>query len=524
MNLKNHSFLVGIDLGTTSIKAVLLSSKGEVIGSTGEEYVLEYGLNETCELDPEIYWEVTCRVLRSLVLKTGIDSAKITGLAFSSQGETIILVDSKGKALRKAIVWLDNRSEIEAKKIEEKFGNQLIMDITGQPEVLPIWPATRILWLRKNEPSIFKRVRKYLLVEDYLIFRMTGKYYTEYSLVSSTLYFDIKNKIWWDEMLDFLGIDNNQLPNLAPSGTLVSHLTIEAALATGLASYVSVVTGSYDHPAGALGAGNIESGMNTLTIGASMAMCVTIDKPINSLSDRLSCQCHTIPGKYFLLPYGQTAGLLLKWFKDVFCKKEIELSEQTDTNVYDLLTSYAENIPSGAEGLIVLPHFMGAGSPYFNQNVKGVFAGMTVGMGIGHFVRAILESIAALVNHNLESLKMQGVNVKEIRFLGGGAKSELWSQILANMTNKPVLTMASSENAALGAALIAGVGSGIFKDIRSAGKRCIKVDKKFLPESDALNVYRETYNNYILLYRTLEKYWILSKKNIGENLNVGDYE
>lgn len=513
MKVKYPSYLIGIDLGTSSIKALLLSSKGDIIGSTGEEYVLDYGLNETCELDPEKYYEVTCSVIRSLVLKTGVEPAKISALAFSSQGETIIPVDSEGKALRKAIIWLDNRSKIEAKEIEEKFGNQFIMDITGQPEVLPIWPATRILWLRKHEPNIFKRVKKYLLVEDYLIYRMTGEYYTEHSLVSSTLYFDIKNKIWWDEMLDFLGITHNQLPQLTPSGTIVNHITIEAALATGLAPNVTIVTGAYDHPAGAVGAGNILPGINTLTIGTSMAMCVTIDKPVNNLSSRLSCQCHTIPEKYFLLPYAQTAGLILRWFKDSFCKKEIELSEQTDSNVYDLLTSYAEKIPPGAEGLTVLPHFMGAGSPYFNQNVKGVFAGVTVGMSKGHFVRAILESVAALVNHNLESLKKQGVNVKEIRFLGGGSKSTLWCQIIANMTGKPVLTMSSSENAALGAALIAGVGSGAFKDIKSAGKRCIKVDKRYLPESDSTEVYRKNYSNYILLYRTMEKYWIISNDN-----------
>lgn len=513
MNLECTSYLIGIDLGTTSIKALLLSSRGDVIVTCGEEYVLDYESNEICELDPEKYWEVSCRIIRSLILKAAIDPAKITGLAFSSQGETIILVDSNGKPLRKAIIWLDNRSVVEAKDIEDRFGNQKIMDITGQPEVLPIWPATKILWIRRNEPHIFERVRKYLLVEDYLIYRMTGEFYTEHSLVSSTLYFDIKNKIWWDDMLDFIGITPHQLPQLSSSGTKVHHLTVEAALATGLDNIVTVFTGSYDHPSGAIGAGNILPGITTLSIGASMAMCVTIEQPINNLSYRLSCQCHSIPDKYILLPYAQTAGLIHKWFKDTFCQKEVELAEQSNTDVYDLLTNYAIKIPPGAEGLTVLPHFMGAGSPYFNQDVKGVFAGITIGMGKGHFVRAILEAVAALVNCNMESLQKQGVNVREIRFLGGGSKSTLWSQILANMTGVPVLTMSNSENAALGAAIIAGVGTRIFKDIQSASESCTRVAKRFLPESVSKDVYRRIYQNYMHLYWSMEKYWIMHKNN-----------
>ncbi len=507
MNLDYTSYLIGIDLGTTSIKALLLSSKGDVIATIGEEYALDYGLNETCELDPEKYWEVSCRVIKSLVLKTGVEVANIKGLAFSSQGETIIVLDSHGKPLRKAIIWLDNRSVAEAKEIEEKFGNQAIMDKTGQPEVLPIWPATRILWLRKNEPRIYDKVKKYLLVEDYLIYRMTGEFCTEHSLVSSTLYFDIRNKIWWDEMLDFLGITPYQLPDLSPSGTQIHYITAEAALATGLSPNVKVVSGSYDHPAGAIGAGNILSGITTLTIGASMALCVTMDNPINNLSYRLSCQCHSVEGKYFLLPYAQTAGLLLRWFKDTFCQSEVELSLKTNIDVFDLLTEFAAKVPPGAEGLTVLPHFMGAGSPYFNQNVKGVFAGIAIGMGKGHFVRAIMEAVSADVNHNLESLRKQDIPVKEIRLLGGGSKSPLWCQILANMTGLKVSTMTCSENASLGVAILAGVGTGVFKSIEHGCNLCIEVKRIYYPNRDENDQYKEIYNRYLKLYDSLEKYW-----------------
>lgn len=417
------------------------------------------------------------------------------------------MLDSMGKPLRKAIIWLDNRSGKEAKQLEEKFGNKHIMDITGQPEVLPLWPATRILWLRENEPELFSRVSKYLLVGDYLMFRLTGEYCTEHSLVSSTLYFDITKKIWWNDMLDFLGISVNQLPTLMPSGTVANHLSPEAANATGLTTNTLGITGGYDHPAGAIGAGNITPGMVTLTIGASMAMCVTLDKPVTDLSLRLSCQCHTIPGLYFLLPYTQTAGLVLKWFRDEFCREETETARQTDSDAYSLMIRQAEQIAIGADGLTMLPHLMGTGSPEFNPKVKGVFAGITLGMQKGHFIRAILEAVVATIERNLELMNRNGIQIKEIHVLGGGARNHLWNQILADMTGIPVVTMSQSENASIGAAILAGIGTGVFKDMASACRSCNDIERIFEPDITAYDIYREVYKRYLDLYKNLEHFW-----------------
>jgi len=206
MNHKTPSSVIGIDVGTTSIKGMLMENKGRILAFARQEYSLDTGEGGICELDSEVYWEVTCQIIQNLILKSGVDPRTIGGLAFSSQGETLIPVDAEGKPLRKAIIWLDNRSANEADEIKNQFGEQRIMEVTGQPEVLPIWPATRILWMKKNEPQVFNRVNKYLLVEDFLIFKMTGKYCTEHSLSSSTLYFNISRKEWWQDMLDFLGI------------------------------------------------------------------------------------------------------------------------------------------------------------------------------------------------------------------------------------------------------------------------------------------------------------------------------
>lgn len=499
--------IIGIDAGTTSIKGVILNSNGDLVANASHEYQLETGPDEICELDPEVYWTVTCNLIRTLLQKSGTDPSNISGIAFSSQGETIITVDPQGKPLRKAIIWLDNRSIEQATRIRDRFGEQRIMNITGQPEILPIWPATRILWIKENEPDIFIKAGKYLLVEDYLLFRMTGRYCTEHSLVSSTLYFDITQKKWWDEMLDFLGITVQQLPELYSSGIPVGNLTPEAASATGLTTKTICVTGAYDHPAGAIGSGNISNGDVTLTIGASMAMCVAIDKPVSDLSLKLPCQCHAIDGLYFLLPYGQTAGMVLKWFKDEFCQIEIEEAIRNDQDPYFLMDRMAEQIPPGADGLLMLPHLMGTGSPEFNPKVKGVFAGIKMSMKKGHFIRAIIESVSLMIHHNLETMRKKGINIKVIHVLGGASKSSLWNQILSDVTGLPLASMKNTENAAIGAALLAGVGTSVFKDLNHACKVSVKTHSRIVPNISNHEIFKGIYNKYIQLYQSLENYW-----------------
>jgi|SRR5665647_876066 len=507
MHSDEVNYILGIDVGTTSIKSVLMNNDGVLLASVMKEYTLDSGPDDTCEVHPDVYWNITCQVINDLLATSNVNPEKVKGLAFASQGETFIVVDAAGKPIRKAIVWLDNRSTDEARAIEQEFGNQLLMDITGQPEVVPTWPATRILWLRKNEPETFRKAFKYLLVEDYLMFRMTGKYHTEHSLVSSTLYFDIAKKTWWNEMLRFLKISVDQLPQLNSSGKPIGHITADAAKETGLTIKTQCVTGAYDHPAGAIGAGSIHSGDITLTIGACMAMCVAMGKPVSDPSLKLPCQCHAIDGLYFLLPYGQTAGIVLKWFRDEFCREEIRQAQLEGSDPYDLMIAQAEKIAPGTEGLIMLPHLMGAGSPEFNSDAKGVFAGIKMGMTKGHFIRAILESVVCMVNRNIQIMKQQEIRINDINVLGGGSKSRLWVQMLADMTGIPVNTLMISDNAATGAALLAGVGTGVFADMSSACQTSIKPNTRFEPNPARSEQYKIVYSKYLQLYQSLELFW-----------------
>jgi xylulokinase len=493
----NESYILGLDAGTTSIKGLLISSDGSHETFAQKEYSLEYSEGDIVELDPEIYWETTLYIIDQLLSKSGIGPEKIRAISFSSQGETLIAVDKTGKPLRKAIVWLDNRSGKEAKTIEQYFSRQTLLEKTGQPEMLPLWPATRILWIREREPEIFRKVGKFLLVEDYLIYKLTGEYLSEESLVSSTLCFDIRKRQWWDEMLDFLSITPKHLPEVLPSGTPSGSISEEAALATGLSTGTMVITGGYDHAAGAIGSGNIAEGIVSETTGAAMAMCVTLDKPVLDQKLNLPCQMHAVPGKYFLQPYGQTAGMVLKWFRDEFFAGK----------TYDLMTALAEKVPAGSEGLIMLPHLMGAGSPEFDTQVKGVFAGITPKMGKGHFVRAILESVACMISRNIDSLKKYGIEPAEIRALGGGAESNLWNQIKADMTGIPFVTLQSRESPCLGAAILAGIGCGLFQDFEDGNNQLVRLKKKYMPDSSRQAIYQKVFERYVKLYDQLKVYW-----------------
>lgn len=503
-----ENFFIGIDAGTTSIKGVVTDGAGNVLSISSHEYALDIQ-GERCEVDADVYWQKTKAVIDDLLHADNVKKSRIRALSFSSQGETLICVDTDGKPLRKAIVWLDNRSVKEAKTLEEHFGREAICKRTGQPRVQPLWPATRIMWLRENEPALFRKVHKFLLVEDYLLFRLTGRYMSEQSLVSSTLYYDIYDKAWWNEMLDYLQITEAQLPEVFPSGTSTGPLPDVAAAETGLPGHIAIVTGAYDHVAGAIGAGNYTEGTTSETTGSSMAMVVTLDKPVNNLPFNVPLQCHAVEGKYLLLPYGQTAGLVLKWFKEEFCGEEEKQAVIDSADIYDLLTAKAEKISPGADGLIMLPHLSGSGSPEFNATAKGVFAGISSGMSKAHFLRAILESIACMMKRNLDMLREAGIKVHEVRALGGGANSILWNQIKADLADVKIITVQGRETAAIGAAILSAKGAGFFPTIASAAQRMVKLNRCFKPDAERQAAYRQVYDRYVKLTNSLENFWSL---------------
>lgn len=499
------SFLLGIDIGTTSVKCVLFDQKGGIVASARSEYGLSMPKPEFVEVEAGTYWNALKRSLDAVFNFSNTDAKDILGIGVSSQGETFMALDKDFEPLGRAIVWLDNRSKEEARLIEGEFGVDDTYRITGQNDIVPTWTATKILWLRRNEPSLFERVNKYLLLGDYVVYRLTGRFVTEHSILSSSLLFDINRRKWWGEILHFLGIGEDQLPEPRPSGIPVGNVAREAAVETGLSTSSIVSTGAYDQAANAIGAGNVEPGVITETTGAAMALVATTDRVILDPLRRMPCHHHAVQGKYFLQPWCQTAGAILRWYRDNFGASEMEASRKTGADPYDLLTAEASGIPPGSDGLILLPHFMGAATPEFNPNAKGVLFGLTPYHGRGHFVRAIMESVAYMLRRNVELLEELGIKVREIRSTGGASKSPLWNQIKADVLRRPILTVRGDETAALGAAMLAGVATGAFASLEVARKSMVSIRERVEPSQTDVEPYDRQYKKYVELYRSVEK-------------------
>ena len=453
---------LGVDYGTTSVKAVLFDKDFNEIASATEEYTLNIH-GDFVELEPEKYWDFFKNAINKVKEKSDIDC-----LAIDTQCETMILTDENGNPVRDAIVWLDNRATEEAKIIEEHFGRKKVYEITGQPEITATWPACKLLWVKRNEPEVWAKTKKIFLLEDYILYKLTGKFVTEKTLQSSTIYFDICSSDWWQEMLDFIGVDKEMLPALYDSGKYVGEY-----------NGIKIVTSAMDQVAGAIGAGVIEKGIISEMTGTTMAIYVPCDE-IPPYKEDSIVPCHySFDNNYCLLSWSPTAGMALKWFRDTFLKDKS----------FDELNVLAKDIPIGSDGVTFLPYLCGSTMPKYNPEAKGSFTGLTAEHTVGHFVRSIMESVACMLKSNLDYLN---IPVEEIRIMGGGAKSPLWCNIKADLTGKKLSTLKNKETACLGSAILAGVGAGAFASVKEACKK-IAIDKTYMPSG---NDYSEVYENF----------------------------
>ena len=452
--------LMGIDIGTTSVKAVVFDEKLNEIHSSNIDYTLETH-GDIVEFQAEKYWDIVKKEISSL-------DEKPYALATDTQCETLILTDDDGNPVRPAIVWLDNRATKEAEEIEAHFGRKKVYDVTGQPEITATWPACKLLWVKKNEPEVWKKTKKIFLLEDYILYKLTGKFIGEKTLQSSTIYFDIHKGMWWDEMLDFIGVDKDMLPSLKESGEYVGDY-----------DGIKIVTGAMDQVSGAIGAGVIKPGIVSEMTGTTMV----IFSPCNDIPDydeNSIVPCHyNYDGRYCLLLWSPTAGMALKWFKNAFC----------DGMSFDDITEAASKISPGCDGLTFLPYLCGSTMPKYNPEARGSFTGITPEHTKAHFGRSIMEAVSCMVKENLDYLK---TDVSEIRAMGGGANSTLWCQIKADMTKKTLITLKNSETACLGGAILAGVGTGVFSSVEDAASM---IEMKKIYKDSGVD-YTDVYNRY----------------------------
>ena len=460
--------LLGIDFGTTALKACLFDENGNRLASESAQYKL-ITKGEFIEFDADQFFNILSATVKKITDKYPVDA-----LAVDTQGETLIVLDKMGKPLMNAIIWLDNRAEKQAQDMINHFGLEKVYNITGQAEIPAGYPAPKIQWLKENKPEIFSKADKFLLLEDYMIYRLTGNFYASRSLYSSSLLMDINTGEYSQEVLNYLGIAKSQLPVLSESGVIVGEY-----------NGIKVSTSALDQIAGITGAGVVKEGIMSETTGTALAVCAVCSK-LPPYYEGLKVSAYYVKkGLYCLLMWAPTAGAVLEWFKNNFCEG-VSLKE---------IDEQAEKVQEGSEGLIAIPQLCGTVMPENNPKAKGVFFGVELKHTRAHFARSIMESVAYMIREYVEFL---GVNVDEIRSMGGGARSKLWCNIKSNVLNKKIITLKENETACLGSAIFAGVGIGAFNSVESATEKLVNKNLSYSPS-------QSEYENLYIDYKKKEK-------------------
>jgi xylulokinase len=497
------NYLLGIDIGTTGSKALLINEQGMVLADSVIEYPMFTPQPLWAEQNPADWWNATIQSIKNVMAKSGTNPKDIAGIGLTGQMHGLVLLDAKGDVLRPCIMWNDQRTATECAEITAKVGAKRVLELTGNP-VLPGFTLPKILWIRKNEPEIYSRIAKFLLPKDYVRYKLTGEYWGDVSDDSGTSLFDVGKRTWSKEMADAAGVPQEWLADVTESSTASARINSFAAKETSLLEGIPVVGGAGDQAAQAVGTGIIDEGIISVTTGTSGVIFAASDEYRVEPEGRLHAFCHAVPGKWHLMGVMLSAGGSFRWYRDTFGDLEKRLSRELNCDPYDLLTGEAEKIAIGSDGLIFLPYLTGERTPYPNPNAKGVFFGVTVRHTKAHFTKAVLEGVTFGLSDSLELMKGLGIGIREIRASGGGARSPLWRQIMADIFNSELVTVNVTEGAAFGAALLAGVGSGVYKTVEDACKIVIKKTGEVKPNLNA-HIYNRYYERYRALYKALEK-------------------
>ena len=448
------SLILVIDAGTSEFKAVLFNDRLQIEGSAGNEFTVDHPAADLSIFDALDYWESCIDTVREAISQGSVNPRDVAAVAVTSHTDTLFPLDASGNPVSEAILWTDPRAKDEAQRIQERFGLERIFRTTGQTGASYIHFASRLSWFLVHNQSLAKNVRYFLQTQDYLIYQLTGRAVMDHSVASSSLFGYLETSEYWPDMLDFVGVDPDRLSAIIEPGQIAGELRGETARKLGLKPGIPVIAGGMDAIAAAVAMDNVRPGVVTEITGSALVIAATSDTP--KFDNRVSVPCfpHAVPGKYLLMPWCETAGMALKWYRDQFFKSWEDVADLNDTNLFDFITAEAAEIDPGCDGVTVLPHFSGSGSPDFNPEARAVIYGLTLAHKRGHISRAFLESVAFLLKVNLNILTKMGVAMERIISSGGGSRSPLWCQIKADVTGIPLTVSDVPEATALGAAIL----------------------------------------------------------------------
>ena len=498
-------YLLGIDVGTTGTKTILIDTEGTLKSSSTVEYPVSTPSPNWAEQEPADWWQATVESVRKVLNQSDINAEAIVGIGLSGQMHSSVFLDQHNEVLRPAILWCDTRTKQQCQWIVKKVGVEGLRKYVSN-FAFEGFTAPKIIWLRENEPETYAQVETVILPKDYIRFRLTGELATEVSDAAGTLLFDVKNRRWSAQMLQQLQIPSSWLSDVHESTDICGRITDDAAQLTGLKIGAPVGGGGADNTCGAVGSGIVKPGRVLSSIGTSGVIFAHTDSVKVDPQMRVHSFCHSVPHKWYLMGVVLSAGGSFRWFRDTIGGLEAKTEEFSGIDSYDILTREAEGINPGSEGLLFLPYLMGERTPHRDAQAKGVWFGITSRHRRGHLIRSVLEGITFAMRDSMEIIRGLGVEVKEIRATGGGARSRLWCQLQADIYGAPVVTVNTSrEGPAFGAALMAGVGTGVWTDLVEATDQTVDVTATTQPIDQNVETYNQLYPIYQSLYPLLKE-------------------
>jgi xylulokinase len=484
---------MGIDIGTGGSRALLVDERGTIraaVTAPHEEMRMERPL--WAEQRPENWWDAAVQAITGVMAQAGVTGADIRAIGLSGQMHGLVLLDQADRVIRPSLIWCDQRSQPQVDAINQKFGRENILRYIANP-VLTGFTLPKLLWVRDHEPANFERARKMLLPKDYVRFRLTGDYASEVSDASGTALFDVVNRRWSLEMMDGLGLDRSLLPVCHESSDITGEVAPAVASITGLRAGTPVVGGGGDQASSAVGNGIVEPGIVSCTLGTSGVVFAHMEEVAYDPAGRVHTFCHAVRDRWHVMGVTQGAGLSLQWFRNQFAP----------AMEYDALTAEAATSPAGAQGLYWLPYLMGERTPHLDAAARAGWIGITAKHTRADLIRAVIEGVSYSQRDCLDIVEGLGVPVNSVRASGGGARSAFWRQLLADVLARRVVTLATQEGSAYGAALLALVGSGEFASVPEVCRAVIREVDSVEPQAPAAGLYRRGHAVYQALYPAL---------------------